>query len=83
MWVLCTCAPGERLTNDGQYRGEKRCQEPLFQLEGQTVKVVHLGTFFEIHGFFVMSGKDVLLHVCGLLAKFANTLKEGANGTHL
>ena len=35
---------------------EKRCQEPLSQLEGQAVKVVQLGTFFEMHGFFVMSG---------------------------
>ncbi len=35
---------------------EKRCQEPLSQLEGQAVKVVQLGTFFKIRGFFVMSG---------------------------
>jgi len=34
----------------------KRCQEPLSQLEGQAAKVVQSGTFFEIDGFFAMSG---------------------------
>lgn len=55
--------------------GEKRCQELLSQLEDQAVKVLQLGAFFRIYGFFVMSGQEMLFYVYGLLAEFANTLE--------